>query len=150
VQLNLTFIIIAMEMENFEEKLIKMTKPEISQLKHQDMLEKAIINARDKSVVSLWWLCIPIYLVAALIMKSIYIPKISFISTFHELIDNQGYMAVLLFIVLPAILIIINLLTIRQLFYLYGNTKAFVFIKTVKAQVLIIILSLLILIIYFL
>ena len=137
-------------MKNFEEKLINMTKPEISQLKHQDMLAKAIINAKDKTVVSLWWLCVPLYLLAAFTMKTIYIPQTSFISTFHELTNKQGYMAVLLFVVLPFALIVINLLTIRQLFFLYGNTKVRVFIKTVLPQVLIIIFSLFIIIIYFL
>lgn len=137
-----------MEMKNFEEILINMSKPEISQLKHQDMLAKAIINAKGKSVVSFWWLCIPLYLMAAFAMKSIYFPQTPLISTFRELTDQKGYMAVLLFVVLPVILIIINLLTIRQLFFLYGNTKVTRFIKTVLAQILIIILSLLILIIY--
>lgn len=137
-----------MEMKNFEENLINMSKPEISQLKHQDMLANAIIKAKDKSVVSLWWLSIPLYLVAALAMKSIYFPQASLISTFRELTDQQGYMAVLLFIALPVILIIINFLAIRQLYFLYGNTKLILFIKTVMAQVLIIILSFLILLFY--
>jgi len=139
-----------MNSKNFEEKLIHMTKPDISQLKHQDMLAKAIIHAKDKSVVSFWWLGIPIYLLAAFAMKSIYIPHMSFTSSFHELTDKQGYMAVIIFILLPIILIIINLISIRQLYYLYGNTKVKVFIKTVLAQILIIILSMVIFIIYLL
>jgi hypothetical protein len=137
-------------MKNFEENLINMSKPEISHLKHQDMLANAIINAKDKSVVSLWWVSIPLYLLAAFAMKSIYFPQTTWISTFRELTSKQGYLAVLLFIVLPVILIIINSLTIRQLYFLYGNTKLSLLIKTVLAQILIIILSLLILLFYFL
>ena len=58
-------------MQNFENKLIQMTKPEVSQLKHQDMLANEITKAKDKSVVSWWWLCIPLYIIATLIMKTI-------------------------------------------------------------------------------
>jgi len=137
-------------MKSFEEKLTNMSKPEISQLKHQDMLAKAITNAKDKSVVSLWWLGIPLYLIAAFVMKSIYIPQTSWNSSIRELTGKQGYMAILVFVVVPVLLIIINLLTIRRLFFLYGNTKVTVFIKTVLVQILIIVLSFLILIFYFL
>jgi hypothetical protein len=35
-------------MKDFEEKLIQMTKPEKSDLKHQEMLEKAISGTKDK------------------------------------------------------------------------------------------------------
>lgn len=37
-------------MEKFEETLINMTKPQVSQLKHEDMLAKAVTRAKDKSV----------------------------------------------------------------------------------------------------
>jgi hypothetical protein len=138
-----------MEMKNFEEKLIEMTKPEVSQLKHQDMLENAITKAKDKSVISLWWLSIPFYLLAALIMKSRYVPHSSFISSFHELTESKGYLTIILFLATPVILIIVNTLSLRKLFHLYGNTKATWFIRTVITPILIIFLSLLILIIYF-
>ncbi len=59
-----------MEMKNFEDKLFHMTKPEVSQLKHQDMLANAITKAKDKSVLSWWWLSIPLYLITTLLMKS--------------------------------------------------------------------------------
>jgi len=36
-----------MEKENFEEKLKLMTKPEVNQLKHQEMLANAISNAKE-------------------------------------------------------------------------------------------------------
>jgi hypothetical protein len=45
--------------ENFGETLSKMQKPEISELKHEELLAGIIMKAKDKSVVSFWWLCIP-------------------------------------------------------------------------------------------
>ena len=56
-------------MENFEDKLTGMTKPEVTQLKHQDMLANSISKAKDKSVLSWWWLSIPLYIISMLITE---------------------------------------------------------------------------------
>ena len=67
-----------MKNNSFEMKLAEMTKPEIPQLKHEDMLGNAISNAKDKSVVSLWWLSVPVFIVLMLLMKSVYMPGTTF------------------------------------------------------------------------
>ncbi len=139
-----------MAIENFEETLSKMTKPEISELKHEDMLPGIIMKAKDKSVVSFWWLCIPLYVIAAFVMKSLFVPNASFLSVFNELASSKRYTAILLFFVLPLILIAVNLLSIKQLTFLYASLKRKEFIKTIFVELLIIIFSLLVLIIYFL
>ena len=138
-----------MKMEKFEDILNQMSKPEPGELKHADVLSKAIVKAKDRSAVGFWWLSIPVYLIAAFIMKSIYTPNFSIASAFHELFTMNGYMAVLLFLVLPVLLIIINLINIKQLYFLYGNNQRQSFAKLVFTEVLIIILSLIALVIYF-
>jgi hypothetical protein len=137
-----------MEMQNFDEKLIHMTKPEVSQLKHQDMLEKAIIKARDKSVLSWWWLCIPLYIIAALLMKSFFMPHTTLLSNIHELTGRDRQLPVLAFLVLPIVFIIINFISIRKIYFLSGNPKTITFLQAVWLNVLIIIFSILIFIIY--
>ena len=137
-----------MKMENFEKKLIQMTKPEISQLKHQDMLEQEIMNAKDKFVVNLWWLSIPLYFLGAYMMKSIYLHA-SFITTIHEF-TYKGHPAILWFLILPVLLIIVNFLTIKKLYYLYGSTKASMFIRIIFIHLIILVFSLFILLMYFL
>jgi hypothetical protein len=139
-----------MEKENFEKKLEKMTKPEIPQLKHEDMLANAIINAKDQSVVSWWWLSVPIFIIMMLLMKSFYMPGTSLISNIHELAVKEKYMSLIFFFISPIVLIIVNILSIRRIYYLSGNTKSVNFLETVWFNVLIIFLSVLILIIYFL
>jgi magnesium-transporting ATPase (P-type) len=137
-----------MEMQNFEEELIQMSKPEISQLKHQDMLANAITNAKDKSVLSWWWLCIPLYIIAALLMKSFFMPDTTLISNIHELVSKERYTSVLFFLIVTVLLIIFNIFSIRKIFFLSGSPKTINFLKTVWFNVLILILSTLILLIY--
>lgn len=138
-----------MEMEHFEDLLSQMSKPEIGELKHADALAKAIVKVKDKSAVSLWWLSIPFYLVAAFVMKSIYSPGLSVTSAFHELFNMKGYMADLFFFILPMLLIIINVINIKQLHFLYGARKKLSFVKIIFTEAFIILLSAITLIFYF-
>ncbi len=137
-----------MEIENFEKKLSQMTKPEVNHLKHQDMLANAIVNAKDKSVISWWWLSIPLYLLAALLMKSFFMPQATWLSNIHELINKERYSSVLFFLVLPILFIIINFISIRKIYFLSGSPKPINFLRAVWHNVLMIIFSILILIIY--
>ena len=74
-----------MEKQNFEKKLEEMAKPEIHNLKHEDILSRSIINAKDKSVVSWWWLSVPVFIILMLLMKSTFMPGTTLISNMHEL-----------------------------------------------------------------
>lgn len=137
-----------MSTQNFEEKLKQMTKPEVDHLKHQDMLANAIANAKDKSVMSWWWLAIPLYLIAMLWMKSVYMPETSLISNIHDLTAKQKFMSVTFFLVLPVIFILINFLSIRKIYFLSGSPKTVNFIGRVWFNILMIFLCILLLIIY--
>jgi len=137
-----------MKMKIFEEKLIQMSKPEISQLKHQDMLANAITKAKDKSVVSWWWLCIPLYIIATLFMKTLFMPDTTLISNIYELKGKEWYSSLLLFLILPIVFITINLISIRKIYLLSGSPKTINFIGAIWFNVMIIIFSFLVLIIY--
>lgn len=137
-------------MEKFEEILSQMTKPEVSQLKHQNMLANAVTKAKDKSVLSWWWLSIPLYILAALLMKSYFITSTTFLSNLNHLISKQKYASVLIFVVLPITFIVINFMSIKKIYFLSGSPKSINFLKAVWINVLIIIASVLILIIYLL
>jgi len=137
-----------MEMKNFEEKLNQMTKPEVSQLKHQNMLANTIAKAKDNSVLSWWWLSIPLYLIAALLMKSVYMPHATLVSNLHDLTSKEKYSSLLFFLILPILFIIINFMSIRKIYFLSGKPKTNHLLGSVWFNVLIIIFSILVLIIY--
>jgi hypothetical protein len=138
-----------MEIKNFEEQLITMRKPEVSQLKHQDMLAKAITSAKDKSVLSIWWLSIPLYILATLLMKSYFMPTTTLFSNLHLLAKKMKYSSILFFVAVPVVFIVINFISIRKIYFLTSNPKSLVFIKAIWFNLLIILASLIILIIYF-
>ena len=139
-----------MEMKNFEKTLSQMTKPEIPELKHQDMLAISIILAKDKSVLSWWWLSIPLYLIAALLMKSFFMPSTTLLSNLQDLTKRELYPSILCFVVLPIVFIAINFISIRKIHFLSGSPTWINFLRVVWFNVLIIIASIFILIIYIL
>ena len=137
-----------MKMEKFEDTLFQMTKPEVSQLKHQDRLANAITKARDKTVLSWWWLSIPIYMLAMLLMKSFFMPSTTLLSNLGDMESKQKYCSVLFFVIMPLIFILINLMSMKKIYFLSGSPKSLSFLKVVWFNVLIIMASVLILIIY--
>ena len=137
-----------MEKIDFEEKLVQMTKPEVNQLKHQDMLAKAIANAKDKTVLSWWWLIIPLYVISILLMKSLFMPDTTLISNLHDLITKQKFVTYIFFLILPIFFILLNIISIRKVYHLSSNPKSFIFLKVVWLNIMLILFSILIIIIY--
>jgi hypothetical protein len=136
------------EMENFEKKLAQMTKPEVDHLKHQDMLANTITKAKDKSVISWWWLNIPFYLIAMLLMKAFFMPQTTLLLNIHNFTSREMYSSILFFLVLPIVFIVINFISIRNIYFLSGSPKSINFLRAAWFNVLMIIFSILILIIY--
>jgi hypothetical protein len=139
-----------METDNFEEKLIKMTKPEVVDLKHQDTLSKEILKAKDKSVLSWWWISPPLYIIAALIMKTRFNPGTTFISNLQEVTESNKVISFAGFIILPIVFIILNFLTIRKVNDLAGNPGGFNLLELVWYNIFIICVSILLITIYLL
>ena len=82
----MTYYIIDVKMDEFEEKLLKMTKPEVDKLKHESMLAQEIIKAKEKSVLSLWWISLPLYVVAMFLMKALFDPEGNFFLYLYEFV----------------------------------------------------------------
>lgn len=122
-----------------------MTKPEINQLNHEDMLAKEMIKSKDRSVVSIWWLALPFYILSMLLMKAIFNPEGNFFNYLVELVFFQKYLAIVLFYIIPGILICVNGWSIWKIYILAGKPESLRFIKSVWLNVLIIFLALILL-----
>lgn len=112
-----------MDTGDFENKLLQMEKPEVTQLEHQDMLAEAIIKAKDSFVLSSWWLSIPGYIVGAFVMKSLYMPQTKLIISLHEFEARQKVLSLLLFILVPVLFTILNLISMRNTYKVTGSLK---------------------------
>lgn len=144
----ITFSIIeTMNLQNFEAQLLEMSKPDVAELKHQEMLANAITSAKDKSVLSGWWLSIPLYLVAALLMKTYFMPQTTLPDNLHEFTHAHRYIAALLFLVLPIVFIGVSSISIKRIYFLMGNANKLRFLQSVWHQILVILLSLLLIIV---
>jgi hypothetical protein len=137
-----------METEKFEKEIREMEKPVVSHLKHEDLLADAIINAKGKTVVSWWWISIPLFVMAMLLMKSAYNPGTTFLSGIQELKSTDRYISLLVFLISPFIIIIVNALTIRNIYLLSGKPKSFSFSEEIWFSVVNIALAIFIIIIY--
>lgn len=125
-----------------------MSKPEVTELKHENMLANAIIRAKDKSVLSWWWLSIPLYLIAALLMKSFFMRHSSLVSNMREMAVRDKITSTLIFLALPVIAIIMNFIDIRKIYILSGRHRSIIFFRAIWLNLLMIAASILILIIY--
>jgi hypothetical protein len=137
-----------MKQTEFENILLNMSKPQIEELKHQDMLEHTIIKARDTSLLSWWWLSIPLYVIAAFCMKSFFMPGATLSTSIHEFSNKQHYLSILLFIIVPIAFILLNILSILKVYCVFGGVSRLKVIEETWFNLLMIVLSLLILITY--
>jgi hypothetical protein len=135
-------------MDNFEKELTQMTKPQVSELRHQEMLANEIIKAKDKSVLNWWWLSISIFMIGALLMKTLFMPQTTLRSNLHELAKTGSFSLMIFFIILPLIVVLINIIAIRRIYFLSGSPKSLNFLKVVWINVLFIIASIIIILIY--
>ena len=81
-------------------------------------------------------------------MKSFYMPDSTLISGIHEWAGKERFLSVLAFLILPVVFIILNAISIRRIYFLSGNPKTIYFLQAVWFNVLIIIFSIFILVIY--
>jgi hypothetical protein len=137
-------------MKNFKDKLTDMSKPEINDLRHEELLAKVITSARSKTTISFWWIIIPMYVIAAIVMKSFFVIHSTFRSNLRELTDKNGYFNYLIFIIMPIILIVTNLLSIKNIYFLSGSPKSIKFLSVAVIQIVIIIISLFLILLFIL
>jgi hypothetical protein len=107
-------------MDEFEKKMEEMSKPEIQDLKHQNMLAERIIREKRKTALTWWWVVLPFYVTATFMMKSLYFPGTGLFKFLGEFILTNSKGSFLLFVFLPLFTIIINVQSIWKLYFYSG------------------------------
>lgn len=129
-------------MDQLEEILTTMSKPGVKELKHQELLGKAIVQSKRKTVLSTWWLAIPLYCLAMLGMETIYKKGTSLHDHLHQMDSSNPHLAQILFAVVPLALILLNGL------HIWSTWKITRSLNAVLLNATMIIISLLVLIFY--
>jgi hypothetical protein len=121
-------------MEDFEKMLTEISKPEVKTLKHQDLLAEQIMRAKNRNALSVWWLLIPLYVIATFSMKTVYM-KTSLKQEINLFKAHSPLLSFGLFLLLPALIILVS---------------AFLKAKRTRIGTILIILSALVILIYIL
>ena len=138
--------IIGNTMKNFDELLTGMSKPEINDLKHVEMLAHAMSKSKAKSAITWWWLSIPLYILCAFVMKAMYNRNAPALLNLREFSRIHWLASFIFFIIVPVIVIIVNALSIKEVYFFSGSPRSLNFLKTVALNLMLILLSLIILV----
>ncbi|MGB4848142.1 MAG: hypothetical protein WBP41_09510 [Saprospiraceae bacterium] len=131
-------------MEDFEEKLNRMTKPAVVELRHGELLGAALIKAKDKLAVSWWWIIIPIYMIAIMMMKGYFNPGLGPINIIDEFQSAHPVVSITMFLFVPLIFIWINFVSIKKVYLLSGSPSLIHLRKLIWQHLLIILFSILV------
>ena len=134
-------------MDDFEKTLMEMSKPKLTRLRHQEILSKELFMNRHRNAVSWWWLGIPLYIVTALVMKSVYSPTGSLEAGIRQLKNHNKSLTYLAFVVVPVLLILINAVNLFKIGRMI-KTRDLYFLKAIQVNLIILVLSVVVLIIF--
>jgi hypothetical protein len=110
-------------MEEFEKKLKTMIKPDVNEVQPPLALKLAILNAQRSATLGFWFIVIPCFFLACVIMKYYFHVGLGVIGIFEDAVatlDHGKYtfwMTPLLFVVLPLASIVLNALAIMHFAY---------------------------------
>ena len=136
-------------MNDFEIRLEKLSRPEIKNLKHESMMADQIIKMKRNAALSWWWVLLPAYLAATLVMKSFYFPGADAGSYLSEFIRQSPGFSALVLLVLPLLTIVVNLLAVKKIWFYSASVKPGMHILRLTFMPLLLILaSLIIIVIY--
>jgi hypothetical protein len=134
-------------MEDLQQLLTGMSKPEVPHLKHQEALTDLIIRSKRKITLSLWWLSVPVFVIAVLLMEQAYKPGSTLWSSIRKLKDRHSTQSALLLFLLPLVVCAIQLLQLRK-YHLIRQSPWRVRTNAIWVHLLLIFLSLITILIY--
>jgi len=136
------------EMQEFEVRLKQVEKPVVHDLRHQDVLAIAVADARSRSVVSWWWLAVSLYSLAALLMKTLFVPQETLTRNLHEFAMRDGWLSIVVFLILPGLSIAVNLPTMMRIYRESGKPRASRLLRITWLNVAVVIVSVVVIFIY--
>jgi hypothetical protein len=132
---------------NFENKMDNLKTPGTGNLKHQEILKMAMINAKKSSKIGLLFIIIPALIIVIAYIKIQFMMRIDFNASINSLIEqaNQiGYLKwviPLVFVGFPILATILNLLSITHFYVEKTNKELIISIKYRLKNIIIILIS---------
>jgi len=136
-------------MESFEEQLSKMSLPETGNPQHRQLLLRQVAKLKEERTLSLWWISIPLFMIAAFYMRSFYIHNAAWASGLEEFLNRQKILGALLFAAVPGLLMLLNIFRIKKIHFLSGSPALLEFIGIIWLNLLQTAIALVCIAIYF-
>ena len=107
-----------MNPENFEQKMESLQKPDVSGVQPPGELKLMIVNAQRSAAIGVWFVAVPCFFLACVVMKYIFRLNLGLLDTFEEMMaaidknPNTWWIQPVLLMGLPLISIMLNALAI--------------------------------------
>ena len=136
-----------MEENDFLQKLEGLKKPEIVAEASYQQIKLALVNTQRSRFWGIWFLVVPIFFLACVVMKYLFHFQLGFSDVFIETISDldknpsSRWITPVLFVLLPAIGAILNLLSIMHFAYRKKERQLIISIKIKWFNLLLAVLS---------
>lgn len=136
-----------MKEDKFEKQLEDLQVPHINEIKHQQILKLALLNARKSSQIGIVFIVIPCLFLFIQFIKEWFGLDIQFFSAFEELMARLDKIPLLKWIFpmvlvgLPIVTIIINSLSLTHFYWDKNNRELLISIKFKLFNLILILIS---------
>ena len=140
---------------NFENKMENLNTPNTDFVKHQEILKIGMMNSRKSARIGIIFILIPIVLIFLGYLKIKLLIHWDFFAKLHQFVSNQDQSSVLtwvshiIFIGLPILAIIINLLAITHFYIDKQNKELIITIRYRLKNLIVLLMSTVLLVIVF-
>ena len=140
---------------NFEDKMENLNTPNTDFVKHQEILKIGLMNSRKSARIGIVFILIPMLLIVIAFLKIKLLIHWDFFTRLNQYVSNQNQTSVfswishIIFIGLPILAIIINLLAITHFYIDKQNKELTITIRYRLKNLIVLLLSVALLVLIF-
>lgn len=140
---------------NFEDKMENLNTPNTDFVKHQEILKIGMLNSRKSARIGIIFILIPMVLIVLAYLKIKLLIHWNFFTRLNQFVSNQDQTSIIswvshiIFIGLPILAIIINLLAITHFYVDKQNKELTITIRYCLKNLIVLIVSVALLILVF-
>jgi hypothetical protein len=141
--------------DNFKDKMENLNTPNTGFVKHQEILKIGMMNARKSARIGIVFIIIPMVLIVLAYLKIKLLIHWNFFTRIQQFVLNEnqsgvlGWVSHIIFIGLPILAIIINLLSITLFYIDKQNKEMIITIRYRLKNLIVLLISVVLLVIVF-
>ena len=134
-------------MNDIEEKLQNVKKPDVSSLLHKDQLKMTLLSSERTASVTIWFVAIPCFFLAGVVMKYFFHLHVGFFSVFEGTVaaldrsSGTWFVSPLLLVGLPIISVALNAASLLHLHFSNESNELIVTVKLKPFNIFLLLVS---------